>query len=357
MSMGVEAGAVAEVERWFLARGLPHFINDYSASRDVLTRALPVLTLILLFELFGALKLSWPLWANLVIVGGGLAALLAVWAVVNRLRHRPLLARPERVGTQEVAVFVLVPSLLPLLAGGQWRTAINTFLGNLVLLGLIYLVLSYGLVPMTRWAVGRLVAQLEVLLGLLVRALPLLLLFVALGVVFVVSRIPQEVGNLARFESCDEIRALVAGTPAERLAMSLPDDCVTAAVEMSRRQWGNVGLVVLFSQALQVIFVSVMIGVFLVAFGLLAVTPEIAADWSGSPADVLLEGTLWGRSVALTAQLVTVATLLAVVSGFSFTLSLLTDDAYRREFLEDVVGEVREAFAVRAAYLNAVSHG
>lgn len=64
-----------------------------------------------------------------------------------------------------------------------------------------------------------------------------------------------------------------------------------------------------------------------------------------------------GPSVALTAELLTVAGLLAVVSGFSFTLSLLTDDAYRREFLEDVVGEVRQAFAVRAAYLYALADG
>jgi hypothetical protein len=126
---------------------------------------------------------------------------------------------------------------------------------------------------------------------------------------------------------------------------------------MTRRQWGNVGLVLLFSQALQVIFVSLMIGVFLVAFGVLAVTPQIAADWSGVDVHVLVDGTLWGRPVALTAELLTVATLLAVVAGFSFTLSLLTDDNYRREFLEDVMGEVRQAFAVRAAYLNAVAGG
>lgn len=378
--------AVAEVEKWFLARGLPHFIDGYSASRDVLTRALPVLTLVLLVELSLALNLSWPAWANVAVIAAGCAVLLAVWAVVNRLRRRPALARPDRVGTQEVAVFVLVPSLLPLAAGGQWLTSFNTFAGNLLLLGLIYLVLSYGLVPMTRWAVGRLAAQLGTLFGLLVRALPLLLLFVvflfltnevwqvaamldgpylavvaalfvALGAVFVIGRIPREVGAIARFGSCDEIRTLVQGTPAESLAAGLPDDCATSAAAMSRRQWGNVGLVVLFSQALQVVFVSAMIGVFLVAFGVLAIAPPLAADWTGSDVHVLLEGTLWGRSVALTTELLTVATLLAVVSGFSFTLSLLTDDTYRREFLHDVLGEVRQAFAVRAAYVHAVADG
>ncbi|MGH9279720.1 MAG: hypothetical protein ACRD12_16685 [Acidimicrobiales bacterium] len=384
--MSVGSPAVDEVERWFLSRGLPHFIDGYSASRDVLTRALPVLTLILLIELSGALNFAWAWWANLIVAAAAFAVLFAVWAIVNRMRHRPALSRPDRVGIPEAAVFVLVPALLPLLGGGQWLSSVNTFVGNLLLLGFIYLVLSYGLVPMTRWAGGRLWVQVGSLFGLLVRALPLLLLFVVflfltnemwqvaasldgpyllvvtglfvlLGAVFVVSRIPREVGAIARFGSCDEIREVVAGTPAEPLAVALPADCATSAVSMSRRQLGNVGLVVLFSQAVQVVFVSAMIFVFLVAFGVLAVTPEIAADWSGTEVHVLLDGTLWGRPVALTAELLTVACLLAVVAGFSFTLSLLTDDTYRREFLEDVLGEVRQAFAVRAAYLHVLADG
>ncbi|MFP5317836.1 MAG: hypothetical protein ACLGI2_06015 [Acidimicrobiia bacterium] len=36
-----ERAALADVERWFLSRGLPHFIDGYSARRDVFTRALP----------------------------------------------------------------------------------------------------------------------------------------------------------------------------------------------------------------------------------------------------------------------------------------------------------------------------
>ena len=123
---------------------------------------------------------------------------------------------------------------------------------------------------------------------------------------------------------------------------------------LSRRQWGNVGLVVLFSQGIQVLFVSAMIGAFLVSFGLLTVTAQTASDWSGVEAHVVAEATVWGRPVALTAELLRVAGLVATVAGFSFTLSLLTDETYRREFLLDVLREVREALAVRAAYLAAL---
>jgi len=153
MGDGVEdAAAVEEVERWFLSRGLPHFIEDYSASRDVFTRALPALILVLLLEMLGALNFAWPWWLNLVVGLGGFAALVTAWALVNRLRRRPAFARPDRVGAPEIGVFLVVPSALPLIAGGQLLTAVNTLAANLLLLGVIYLATSYGVVPMTRWA-------------------------------------------------------------------------------------------------------------------------------------------------------------------------------------------------------------
>ena len=388
MGDGVEdAAAVEEVERWFLSRGLPHFIEDYSASRDVFTRALPALILVLLLEMLGALNFAWPWWLNLVVGLGGFAALVTAWALVNRLRRRPAFARPDRVGAPEIGVFLVVPSALPLIAGGQLLTAVNTLAANLLLLGVIYLATSYGVVPMTRWAATRLWAQLGALLGLMVRALPLLLLFVVflfltpelwqvaasmdgpflaiavglfvgLGVLFVVGRIPQEVGQLARFDDGGEVAALVAGTPAERLRTGTGDGTgdgtgMTPPATLGRRQWGNVGLVLLFSQGVQVAFVSLMIGAFLVVFGLIAVAPDTAASWVGGDEGVDVAGVLWGRGVALTVELLQVATLLAAVAGFSFTLSLLTDRAYRQEFLHDVVREVRQAFAVRAVYLGA----
>src|SRR3546814_8362249 len=43
---------------WFTARGTPHLIEGYSAAEDVFTRDLPVLTLVLLLEVGGALNAS-----------------------------------------------------------------------------------------------------------------------------------------------------------------------------------------------------------------------------------------------------------------------------------------------------------
>lgn len=369
------------VERWFRSRGIPHFIEDYSASRDVFTRALLPLTVILALELVGALNFAWAWWANLAVAVAGLVALLVVWAAVNAVRRRPALARPDRVGPTELAFFVLLVPALDLIAGGQRLTALNTFLGNLLLLAVIYLGTSYALLPITRWAAGRLWRQLADVLGLLVRALPLLLLFVtflflttevwqvaasldgpflavtmalflAVGIVFVVARIPLEVGALARFESWSEVAALVDDTPASGLRP--PTDASTDATpRLGRRQWGNVGLVVLFTQGLQIAFVSVMIGAFFVGFGLLTVTPVTAANWVGGEVRLLAEWELWGRPVALTTELLQVAGFLTAFSGFYFTVYVLTDATYRKEFLDEVLVELRQAFAVRAVYLAA----
>ena len=86
------------VERWFLARGIPHFIEDYSATRDVFTRTLPVLTLVVLFELVGALNFAWAWWVNVGVAAAGLGALLGVWAGTNALRHQPA-AGPSATGS------------------------------------------------------------------------------------------------------------------------------------------------------------------------------------------------------------------------------------------------------------------
>jgi small neutral amino acid transporter SnatA (MarC family) len=362
-------------ERWFVGRGLPHFIEDYSASRDVLTRAVPLLTLILLFEVAGATKFDWPLWLNVVAAAGGLTVVLAAWAGVNALRQRPVLARPGRVGPVEVAMFVLTPAALPLIFGAQERSALATAAANALLLFAIYVGTSYGVVPMARWAVLRMARQLGSIFGLLVRALPLLLLFVTflfvnaevwqvagqmespflaatvglfvvVGTLFVALRLPREIGQLATFDEGPVFVQLLQGTPLEGTDVPPP-----ARPPLSTRQWVNVGLLMFFGQALQIVTVSVLIGAFFMLFGLLTVTPEVIESWTGQVPDVVARFDLWGRDVQLTGELLRVSAFLSGFSGLYFTVTMLTDATYRQEFLEDVVGEVRQAFAVRAAYL------
>jgi hypothetical protein len=54
----------AEYERHFRRAGLPLFIEDYSATREVLTRALPFLALVFVAFVFGAINLRWSTRVN-----------------------------------------------------------------------------------------------------------------------------------------------------------------------------------------------------------------------------------------------------------------------------------------------------
>lgn len=373
--------AISETERWFLKRGLPHFIDDYSPTRDVLTRAVPLLTLIFLVEVANAPSREFPLWLSVLAVAAGFGILLGTWMIANRIRKRPLLALPVDIGVGEVLVFVLVPPALPLLFGGQWRSALVTAIGNALLLVVIYLGTSYGVVPMTRWAGARTARELERVMRLLVRALPLLILFitfiflqneawqitadlhgpfywivlglfVVIGAGFSVIRLPREIGELSDFESWNVVTDRAMGTPAEPLLREVPDPHGETP-PMTKRQWGNVALVVLFSQALQVLLVSALVFAFLFVFGVLVVTEPVARGFIDAPPHVLATLDLWGRNLVITEELLRVTGFLSVFAGLYFTVTALTDEAYRSEFIGEILEEMRRSLAVRAVYLGA----
>ena len=368
---------VDRLERWFLKRGIPHFIDRYSASQDVFTRALPILVFVFLVEVFGAGKLGWPWWANRLAEVGGLVLLIVAWAVVNRARGRRTFAPPERVGAVELAVFVLVPALLPIVFGGEVGDAGWTVLGNLAILGAVYVITSYGLVPMSRWAAGRLIVQFGETLRLFTRGLPLLLvaftflfinaevwevagtlswvrlgtilgLFGLLGAGFMISRLPRELGPLARFEGREEVVPLLDGSPAEGLPVPDP----TATPRPTARQWGNAGLVVLFTQGLRVAFAAALIGGFFVVFGTLAIDPGTIGSWIGGDPQALATIGFFGSELVMTMEVIRVSSFLAGFAGLYFSVYLGTDPTFREEFFEDVRTELRESFAVRVVYLG-----
>jgi hypothetical protein len=345
---------IGELERGFRRAGLPLFIEDYSATTDVYNRVVPLLGLVFIGEMLGALNFEWSPAANLAAALGGLAILLVAVALINRRNGDPSFAMPQRVGKTELAGFVLIPALLPLIFGGQWRSAIVTAGVNLALLGLIYAVVGYGLLWILRWVFARLASQLRSALPLVAKALPLLLIFALLSfttqeawqifpgvttpIFFVIIGLFVVLGSLF----------LAVRIPAE--ARRLERDAGTHAPPLDRRQRLNVGLVMFVSQAVQVLIVSVALGAFFVAFGLLAINDVVRADWLGDAGDVLIEFDLFGERLELTAELLRVAGGLAAFSGFYFAIAIFTDSTYRDEFLDEMTEEMTETFSARAEY-------
>lgn len=343
-------------EARFRAAGLPLFDEDFSAATDVYNRAAPLLALVFLAQMLGAVQLEWPLFANVVAALGGLAILLVAAGLVNRSRGRPFWSLPEDVGRLELAAFVLVPALLPLIFGGQLTSAIVTAIANLGLLAVIYAVVGYGLVSILVWVIRRLARQLRSSFMLLARAVPLLLifvllafvntemwqvfssvsdsglveiglLFVTLGVAFLLARLPREVRELEQDVGADQ-------------------------PPLSTRQRRNVGVVLFLTQAVQVLTVALLIALFFIVFGAIAIGEDVRRAWIETGGDVILQFRLLDDEIQVTTELVKVSGGLAAFSGLYFAIAMLTDATYREEFLDEITGELREVFRERAAYLR-----
>lgn len=346
-----------EYERRFRRAGLPLLIEGFSAREDVFNRAFPLLALVLLGELLAALDVDWSPLANLGALAAALGLSLGAVALVNRLRGNRMLAIPERIGPWELAVFVLLPAAVQGIFHGGWGLATVAF--NLVLLGLVAFGYGFGLWSIVVWAGRRLTGQLQRSLLLLARAIPLLLIFalvlfintemwnvfadrrtatlIATGLLlalvataFLVARLPKEVGALL-----DSAGPEVAEQP-----------------ELTRWQRLNVGLVLLISHGLQIVVVTLAIAAFFVAFGMIVIDRSVMEAWTGDGGDALLATTVLDVPLLLTWELLRVAGAIAALSGLYYAIAVLTDGAYREEFLDEVTDQMRATFAARADYLR-----
>ena len=66
---------------------------------------------------------------------------------------------------------------------------------------------------------------------------------------------------------------------------------------------------------------------------------------------------LFGREIELTRALIHVAGFLGALSGFYFTVYVITDATYREEFFTEILAEVRQSLAVRNVYLALRARG
>lgn len=370
---------VAAIEGWLVERGVPHLVEprEGSSVRSVFGRALPLLVVAYLLLGLNALDLrEWSLARNLAAAAVVVAILLAAWVVSNRLRGVPAFDSPTRIDARELVLFLIGP-MLPSLAFGQFGDALQTLLTALVLLAAIYLWSSYGVGALVRWGVRRSSGQLAALGPLVAKALPLLLLFntflfinaevwevagslagpayvvvvalfFALGALFVMTRMPGYVRAANGFDGWDDIARHIDGTPAADVALPVAGPTTDP---LRPRQGLNVGLIVVFGQAVQITLVVVALTAFFVCFGFLAISEATTVAWTGlTDPNVLVDTSFGGRSLVLTEPLIRVSVFLGAFTGMYFTVVLSTDDTYRNEFAEDVGPEIEQILAVRAAY-------
>lgn len=292
----------AEAEAWFLAHGLPYFIDD---TRDVVRRRLARSRLLLV----------------------ALAGLLA--------------ALPAGIGfgwwTGQVSAGVALGATVLVVVAG------------------VYAARALQMRIIATWAVRQALSSLELLFPLATRALPMLLLFVTFlfintEVWMVASRLDGGVlWGAVMFFATMATGFLVVRLVEEvdRLDDEIGRDELGDDADVVGLQRTNLVLVLLINQAIQVLLLALAVFAFFIVFGMVAMDREVLEAWI-TPDKLTYP---WGiRLVSL--ELVQVSVFLAAFSGLYFAVYAITDETYRREFFTEVLGELEHALQVRVRYLR-----
>jgi hypothetical protein len=373
-----------EIERWFAARGVPQLIEGYSTEQRMDARAVPYIVawLVIGTLLIWGRRPQAGRGAQILVSLAALAVILVVLGLVLLLRRHPPFRANTRLDLLDIAIIGLVPSVVAAVVRRQPIAFLDVLgVAGFVLLGvgLIYIVIGFGLLEIGWWALGHLRAQLTQISTLVARTLPVLLILVVfllfaselwqaahtlgsadlvaiivllllVASLLVVTRARDEIGRLEETERTgDAVAARLAGTPAETLAGAM-----LAAPPPRRLRWQervNVVFLMLVSQLVQSLFVGLLVTLFLVALGVLAIPASVQEQWVGGPVRTLLGFELLGEPRLVSTELLVTAGLLGGVCALYFTGLALTDAAYRAEFHARVVADVEEIMAVHAAYL------
>jgi len=301
------------------------------------------------------------------------------------LRHGlPYFVESERLGVKRgLSRARLLPVLgVALLLGAAAGVAVGLLgrlslglLGGLLVAGVVlavYAGTTLRLRVIARWAVGRTLRSVGMMFPLVTRALPLLLLFVtflfintevwmvansldpgvlalavllfaAMAVAFLLVRLPEEMDRVDDDADPARLAARCQGTPLESSAAAVFDERdeeeLAGIVEVGGLQKWNLVLVLLVSQFVQVLLLSVAVLLFFLVFGNVVMQPEVVQTWLGKDA-----------YTNVTEPLVKVSVFLAAFSGLYFTVYAVTDDTYRQQFFTSVTRELERAVAVRAVY-------
>lgn len=374
-------------ERWFVRQGLPNLIDHYSVREDVLTRMVPFLGLVVFLEIFLVFGDRWTGVAQGIAFAVGVALMVGSFVAVNLLRGRRPLTLPDTAGAPELVLFFVLSSI-PTAIGAEDARSENllvVFGVNVVIVAVAFVVTAWGIIPMVRWSLGQMWAQINDIADLTMKSLPILLIFSAfiflnaemwqvandftmpyffcvlavvllIGSAFVMLSVRRITVDLARFEKWSDIRPYCQGTPVAELVPGDADPEPHAPPLGRRAEW-NVALLLFVSQAIQILLVSLVITAFYLLFGLLTVRADTLLQWTTAgeltvEKDWLATLSLFGDELIFTRQLVLVSAFIAMMSGLQFAVQLVTNEVYRSDFAEGMTAELREALAVRAVYLR-----
>ncbi|MDZ5620759.1 hypothetical protein SFC88_07980 [Nocardioides sp. HM23] len=326
--------SLSPAEHWFVAHGLPYFVDSYRAGVAAGLRRARIAVVVLVAVVVGA------------VVG--------------------------------------VVTAIPLSAAAGVGAALSA--AGLVLA--VYAVVTLRAWLIVGWAIRRTFRSLGLLLPLVTRALPLLLLFITflfinaevwqvsaaldggvlwvtvmlfagVAVGFLLTRLPEELDSVDDEVDSRELLDACRGTPLETAAEAIAGRVERVGrvdAEVSGLQKANLVLVLLVSQAVQVLLLALSVFAFFIVFGVVAMDPGVVASWTGGPLDPVVSSMGAWDGDRLSRELVQVSVFLAAFSGLYFTVYAVTDDVYRKQFFSSVIRELERAVSARVAYRSMRTH-
>jgi len=323
----------ARAEAWFLEHGLPYFVDELRSDvRRRLQRSRVVVVLVVALVL------------------GTVAAV-----AVGLLAARDGGANGFTTGATVALVVMAVYALRALQTGTIARWAGGRALGSLGLLvplatralPMLLLFITFLFINTEVWQVAS-ALQRSALWGIA-------LLFSGVAVAFLLAQLPQELSKVMDEVTDGGVEQACEGTPLEPWAAQ----AATAAengdgdinLSLSPRQRANLLLVLLIAQAFQVVLLAAAVCAFFVLFGLVAIDDSVIKSWVGEQAPTSLS--LFQRDlsdVPISNELFQVSLFLAAFSGLYFTVYAVSDPTYREQFFTHVSADLEHAVGVRAVY-------
>ncbi len=371
---------------------MPQFIEGYSSEQRIDRRALPLIAIwIVVGTVWIWTQLSdGPLASN---IGSILLALGLTVTLIGGflwIRKHPPFGSVSRLDWLDIAVIGLVPGIVASLITGDPGVLpgfvtigeVRLFTPGFILIGvgIIYAVVSLGVFELAGWSLRHLLENVPQILMLVARTLPLLLILVVfllfanelwqvshevgvIDLVAIMSLLVIVAGVLVDSQSREEIRLieergptaswddLRVGTPAAEV-MEIQSTSSGNPRPLQRLERLNLLVLMLISQFVQSLFVALMVTLFMLLLGMLAVPASIQEAWVGAPVNELIGFTFIGEPRTLSSELLIASALLGGVCGLYFTGLALTDKTYRAEFHGRVIRDVERIMAVRSIYLS-----
>gem|GEM_PF-5031408 len=364
------------VEQRYRRSGLPLLIEDFSTQEDVLGRLTPLLVLMFVIDIVVTLVGAGTWEAGLGIVAG-LGIFVAGNAIVQTRQGRRWSSLPRRVGVGELALLLLTPFFVRLIAGRTFGNALLDLVVDSLIVAVLVGFANLGLGSIVTWAFRHVYRQARSIAPLAVRTLPIIMLTVLFF--FFTGELWQLIHNLSverfygamavfggvgsafligslvathkftAFKNWSDVRTSAKAVGATNIPHANDLGPGKPTLSPTRRLRANIGLVMFFSQALQVIIMFALVTAALIGIGILLVRPATLLQWIGEEPRYLFESD-GERQLAwevLTEELMMVSAFVGAFAALQFAVQVANSGVDDSGTIHKAAANVRGAIAVR----------